>query len=59
MDLKRLISVARGDLPADLLLTNALIVNTFTGEIEEGTVAVAEGRVAGIGITPTANRSWT
>ena len=49
MDMKRLIAVARGDAPADLVLTNAHIVNTFTGEIEEGNVAVAEGRVAGVG----------
>jgi len=34
MDLRELISVARGETPADLLLKNARIVNTFTGEIE-------------------------
>ncbi len=49
MDLKRLISVARGNAPADMVLANARIVNCFTGEIEEGNVAVAEGRIAGIG----------
>ena len=49
MDLSRLIRVARGDAEADVVFTNARIVNTFTGEIEEGNVAVAEGRVAGIG----------
>ena len=49
MDLSRLIRVARGDAEADMVFTNARIVNTFTGEIEEGNVAVAEGRVAGIG----------
>ncbi len=49
MDLKRLIAVARGDLPADLLLQNARVVNTFTGEVEEGHVAIAQGRIAGIG----------
>ncbi len=49
MDMKRLIAVARGDAPADLVFTNARIVNTFTGEVEEGSVAVAEGRVAGVG----------
>ena len=49
MDLKRLIAVARGDEPADLLLTNGRVVNTFTAEIEEGSVAIAEGRIAGIG----------
>ncbi len=46
---KRLISVARGELPADLILANARIVNVFSGEIEPGNVAVYGGRVAGIG----------
>ena len=49
MDLKGLIEVARGDAQADLVLTNARIVNTFTGEIEENSVAVHGGRVAGVG----------
>ena len=49
MNLRRLIAVARGDEPADLLFRNARIVNTFTGEIEEGAVAIAEGRIAGVG----------
>ncbi|MBI2872495.1 MAG: adenine deaminase [Chloroflexi bacterium] len=49
MDMKRLIAVARGDAIADTVFLNARIVNTFTGEIEEGNVAVAEGRVAGVG----------
>ncbi len=49
MDLKRLISVARGDTPADLLFSNARVINTFTGEIEETSVAVFSGRVAGVG----------
>ena len=49
MDLKGLIEVARGDAQADLVLTNARIVNTFTGEIEENSVAMHRGRVAGVG----------
>lgn len=42
-------SVARGDAPADLVLRNLRIVNVFTGELEEEDVAVADGRIAGIG----------
>jgi len=38
-----LISVARREFPADLILTNARIVNVFTGEIEPGNVAVSLG----------------
>ncbi|HEY48477.1 MAG TPA: adenine deaminase [Dehalococcoidia bacterium] len=49
MSLEKLISVARGDATADLLLTNARIVNTFTAEIEDGNVAIHQGRIAGIG----------
>ena len=49
MNLKDLISVARGDTPADLLLKNARIVNTFIGEIEQGDVAIYGDRIAGIG----------
>ena len=48
-DLKRLIAVARGDVPADLVLANAKIINTFTGEIEEGNVAISGGKIAGMG----------
>lgn len=49
MKLVELISVARGDTPADLLLKNARIVNTFTGDIENGDVAIYRDRIAGIG----------
>ncbi|MCX6023632.1 MAG: adenine deaminase [Chloroflexi bacterium] len=49
VDLKRLIPVARGLAPADLVLTNARILNTFTGEITPGAIAITQGRVAGIG----------
>ncbi|MFC1993340.1 adenine deaminase [Chloroflexota bacterium] len=45
----RLIQVARGELPADLLLANARIVNVFTGEVEPGSVAIYQGRIAGVG----------
>ena len=49
MSLAKLISVARGDTPADLLFKNARIVNTFVGNIEEGNVAIQGDRIAGIG----------
>src|SRR5688500_10693249 len=48
--LPRLLAVARGDAPADLVLTGGKVINTFTGEIEPGVdVAMAGGRVAGVG----------
>jgi len=49
MTLSKLISVARGDTPADLLLKNAKIINTFAGITEEGNVAIYGDRIAGIG----------
>jgi adenine deaminase len=49
MNLKELISVARGETPADLLLKNARVVNTFIGEIEQGDVAIYGDRIAGVG----------
>ncbi|GAH79707.1 unnamed protein product, partial [marine sediment metagenome] len=47
--LARLISVAKGELPADLLLTDAEVVNVFSGEIEPGNVAICGDRIAGVG----------
>jgi adenine deaminase len=44
-----LISVAKGELPADLILANAKIVNVFTGEIEPGNVAICGDSIAGVG----------
>jgi adenine deaminase len=41
--------VARGEIPADLLLKNARIVNTFIGEIEQADVAIYGDRIAGVG----------
>ena len=49
MKLARLISVAKGELPADLVLANARVVNVFTGEIEPGNVAICGDRIAGVG----------
>ena len=49
MSLANLISVARGEIPADLVLANARVVNVFTGEIESGNVAISGGSIAGIG----------
>jgi len=44
-----LIRVARGELPADLILRNARIVNTIVGAIESGDVALCGGLIAGVG----------
>ncbi len=44
-----LLAVARGDEPADVLLSNACVVNVFTGEIEEMDVAIADAHIAAVG----------
>lgn len=45
----RLISIAKGDTPADLVLANTRIVNVFSGEIKSGNVAIGGDKIAGIG----------
>jgi len=47
--LAELISVAKGELPADLILANARVINVFSGEIEAGNVAIYGDRIAGVG----------
>ena len=44
-----IIPYARGDKPVDLLLTHAKIINVFSGEIVEGSIAIAGGWIVGIG----------
>src|SRR4051812_45555072 len=45
-----LLSVARGDAPADLVFRNARIINVFTGEVEGPTdIAIRGDRIAGVG----------
>jgi adenine deaminase len=47
--MNHLIDVAKGDLPADILLKNGRIVNVFTGEIHRTNVALAGDWIAGVG----------
>jgi adenine deaminase len=44
-----LISVAKGETPADLILANARVINVFTSEIEAASVAIHGERIAGVG----------
>ena len=48
-DLAEFISVANGDAPADLILANGRVVNTFNGEIEKAGVAIYGNLIAGVG----------
>lgn len=49
MHLPHLLAVARGDEPADLLLANARLVNVLSGEVYRTGIALAGGRIAGLG----------
>jgi adenine deaminase len=46
------IQFARGKRPCDLLLANGRIVDVFSGELAKAGVAIAGGRIAGIGDYP-------
>ncbi|HQE91607.1 MAG TPA: adenine deaminase [Anaerolineae bacterium] len=43
------LAVARGDAPADLLLTHTRVVNVFTGEVQDVDVAIAGETIAAVG----------
>ncbi|MBW2087955.1 MAG: adenine deaminase [Deltaproteobacteria bacterium] len=49
MALKEIIRSARGQKPVDLVLSNARIVNVFSGEIFSGDIAVSDGYIVGFG----------
>ena len=47
--LAKIIRVARGHEPCDLVLRNARIVNVFSAEVYPGNIAIWGGRIVGIG----------
>ncbi len=47
--LQQKLRVARGEVPADLLLKNAQLVNVLSGEVHSANIAIADGRVVGFG----------
>ena len=46
--LQRRIRIARGEMPADLVLRNARLVNVCSGECYPADVAIADGLVVGV-----------
>lgn len=46
---RRWVAVARGDEPADLVLTGGRVLSVFTGEVFEANVAITDGHVVGVG----------
>ena len=49
MNLNETIKAAHGEKPADLLLTNARIINVFSGEVVPGEMAISDGLIVGFG----------
>jgi adenine deaminase len=49
MNLDEIIIAAYGEKPVDLLLTNARIINVFTGEVVPDAVAISDGMIVGFG----------
>ncbi len=47
--MNHVIDIAKGDVPADLLLQNVKVVNVFSGEIYPANVAIGGGWIAGVG----------
>ncbi|MFO7880924.1 MAG: adenine deaminase [Kosmotogaceae bacterium] len=49
MNIIDILPVAKGEVPADIILKNCRIVNVFSGEIEKNNIALFRKRIAGIG----------
>jgi adenine deaminase len=49
MNLDEIIKAAHGEKPVDLLLSNARIINVFTGEVVTDAIAISDGRIVGFG----------
>jgi len=49
MNLADRVAAARGDAPADLLLTNLQLVNVFSGEVYSAAIAIKDGLIVGVG----------
>lgn len=56
MDVKDIITAARGDGNVDLVLENANIINVFSGRIAKGSIAITGGHIVGFGDYPAAER---
>ena len=48
-ELKKLIDVAAGRVPADVVIKNCRVVDVYSGTIREGDIALCDGKIAGVG----------
>ena len=46
---QKLLSVAKGETPADLVIRNGKVVNVYSGEIYDGGVAICGDTIAAVG----------
>lgn len=46
---QRALRIALDNEPADFILSNARVVNVFTGTVEQASVAISAGRIVGVG----------
>ncbi len=49
MNHKKIMKVARGEIAAELVLKNAQIINVYSGQIEQGDIAIEGNMIVGIG----------
>ncbi|MFC1919439.1 adenine deaminase [Chloroflexota bacterium] len=49
MSITQIISAGTGRSPADVVLANCRVINTFNGQLEEADVAISNGVIAGVG----------
>ncbi len=47
--LKKLIDIAAGRLPADLVITNCNVIDVYNASVINGDIAICEGLIAGVG----------
>lgn len=52
MEIRDIIRYAKGEQEVDLLLTNARLINVFSGTSESQAIAIAQGKVVGFGEYP-------
>ena len=48
-ELKKLVAVAKGDVPADIVLRGGIVVDVLSGELVRDDVAIVANKIAGIG----------
>lgn len=49
-ELKKLIDVAAGRVPADTVIKNCRVVDVYSGTVTQGDIALCDGRIAGVGV---------